>query len=209
MKNSFWLLVALFCGQAAYAQTFPADTGWAHQEQPLQKGWNAATLEQLHKFVVDSTQITGMMIIRDGKVVYHFGNLAENSYIASCRKSLLALLYGKYVLNGTIKLDQTIGSLGIDDIGGLLPLEKTATVRQLLQARSGVFHPASYPGDYLKYAPARSSVKPGSFWLYSNWDFNLAGYLFEKESGRNIYDGIQTQLAPAPAYAGLEPLAAA
>jgi len=32
MKNSFWLLVALFCGQAAYAQTFPADTGWAHQE---------------------------------------------------------------------------------------------------------------------------------------------------------------------------------
>ncbi|HTE00588.1 MAG TPA: hypothetical protein VK668_14945 [Mucilaginibacter sp.] len=43
-----------------------------------------------------------MMIIRNGKVVYHFGNLAENSYIASCRKSLLALLYGKYVLNGTI-----------------------------------------------------------------------------------------------------------
>jgi CubicO group peptidase (beta-lactamase class C family) len=195
MKNSLWLLLTLFFGQGAFAQTFPADTGWAYQEQPLQKGWNAAKLEQVHKFVVDSTQVTGMMIICEGKVVYHFGDLAENSYIASCRKSVLALLYGKYVCNGRIKLDQTIGSLGIDDIGGLLPMEKTATVRELLQARSGVFHPASYPGDYLKYAPARGSVKPGSFWLYSNWDFNLAGYVFEQQSGHDIYDELQAQLA--------------
>ena len=195
MKNSLWVLMALFCSQGALSQTFPADTGWAYQEQPLQCGWNALELEHLHKFVVDSTQITGMMIIREGKVVYHFGNLTENSYIASCRKSLLGILYGKYVLNGTIKLDQTIGSLGIDDIGGLLPLEKTATIRQLLQARSSVFHPASYPGDYLKYAPVRGSVKPGSFWLYSNWDFNLAGYIFEKQTGHDIYDELQTQLA--------------
>ena len=37
-------------------------------------------------------------------------------------------------------------------------------------------------------------MKPGSYWLYSNWDFNLAGYIFERETNQNIYDEIEAQL---------------
>ena len=37
-------------------------------------------------------------------------------------KSILAMLYGYWVENGTINLDTTLEALGIDDIGGLLPL---------------------------------------------------------------------------------------
>jgi CubicO group peptidase (beta-lactamase class C family) len=46
-----------------------------------------------------------------------------------------------------------------------------------------------------EFAPERGSVNPGEFWLYSNWDFNLAGYVFEKETGKNIYDEVERQLA--------------
>ena len=56
-----------------------------------------------------------MMIIKDGKILYEYGDIDEVSYIASCRKSVLSMLYGKYVENGTIDLNQTIGDMGIDE----------------------------------------------------------------------------------------------
>lgn len=168
---------------------------WRTNDHPENAGWDTAKLARLTRFVIDSTQVTGMLIIHQGQIVYQFGDIQENSYIASCRKSVLAMLYGPYVAAGKINLQQTIGELGIDDVGGLLPIEKTATLDNVLHARSGVYHPGSYPGDDLNQAPPRGSVQPGSYWLYSNWDFNVAGYVFEKETGKNIFDEVERQLA--------------
>src|SRR5829696_2828737 len=102
------------------------------------------------------------------------------------------MLYGNYVARGVVKLDRTIGELGIDDVGGLLPQEKEATVRDLITARSGVYHEASNSGDDLASAPPRGSVKHGTYQLYSNWDFNAAGTAFEKTTGRDIYDALES-----------------
>jgi CubicO group peptidase (beta-lactamase class C family) len=65
----------------------------------------------------------------------------------------------------------------------------------VITARSGVYHPASYSGDDLAEAPPRGSQKPGGYMLYSNWDFNLAGAIFEQLTKRDIYDELQAQLA--------------
>src|SRR2546426_11443294 len=46
-------------------------------------------------------------------------------------------MYGYWVENGTIKLDATLEQLNIDDIGGLLPIEEKATIRDVITARSG------------------------------------------------------------------------
>ena len=119
----------------------------------------------------------------------------ENSYIASCRKSVLAILYGAYVQSGVIQLAQSLEQLGLDDKGGLLPQERQATVKDIISARSGVYHPAANTGDYLALAPKRGSVRHGAYWLYSNWDFNIAGFIFEKETGQNIYDVVERVLA--------------
>jgi CubicO group peptidase (beta-lactamase class C family) len=81
-----------------------------------------------------------MVVLYDGKVFYEYGDIQEVSYIASCRKSVLSMLYGKYVDDGTIDLKQDIGSLGIDEKDGLLPREKKATVKDIITSRSGVFH---------------------------------------------------------------------
>ena len=50
-------------------------------------------------------------------------------------------------------------------------------------------------GDLLEYAPKHGSQEPGSYWLYSNWDFNAAGAVFERMTGNNIYDALRDDLA--------------
>jgi CubicO group peptidase (beta-lactamase class C family) len=158
-------------------------------------GWSPELLQKTTTFIRDSSHTTGLVVVDRGRVVYQYGDVQELSYVASVRKSILSMLYGYWVENGTIKLDRTLEELNIDDIGGLLPIEKKATVRDVITARSGVYHPASYSGDDLAEAPPRGSQKPGSYMLYSNWDFNVAGAIFEQLTRRDIYDELQAQLA--------------
>jgi CubicO group peptidase (beta-lactamase class C family) len=99
------------------------------------------------------------------------------------------------VASGKIRLDKTLADLKIDDIGGLSDAEKQATVADLLGARSGVYHPASNAGDNLADAPPRGSQKPGTYFLYSNWDFNALGTIFEQETGQSLYDALERDLA--------------
>src|SRR5262249_56681453 len=158
-------------------------------------GWSLEALQKTTAFIRNQSNTTGLVVVDRGRVVYQYGDIQELSYIASVRKSILSMLYGYWVENGTIKLDATLEDLTIDDIGGLLPIEKKATIRDVITARSGVYHPASYSGDDLAQAPPRGSQKPGTYMLYSNWDFNAAGAIFEQLTRRDIYDELQAQLA--------------
>jgi len=158
-------------------------------------GWSPEVLGRTTEFIRDESNTTGLVVVDRGRVVYQYGDIEELSYVASVRKSILAMLYGYWVENGIIKLETTLEQLKMDDIGGLLPVEKQATIHHLITARSGVYHPASYSGDDLAQAPPRGSQQPGSYMLYSNWDFNAAGAVFEQLTKRDIYDEIQAQLA--------------
>ncbi len=152
-------------------------------------------LDSLTNYLQNHLQTTGMMVLQNGKVIYEYGDIEEVSYIASCRKSVLSILYGKYVENGIIDLEQTIGSIGIDDIEGLLPIEKKATINDIITSRSGVFHTPSNGGYDKNNIKKRGSVKPGEYFVYNNWDFNVAGFILEEKSGKSIYQEIEEQLA--------------
>ena len=195
MKNSSiqFLLLLLFT-ISSFSQNFPGQK-WERDQYPELSGWNTNKLEQLRAYTVDSTSTTGMLIIQNGKIIFEYGNITENSYIASCRKSLMAMLYGKYVKNGTIDLDKRLKNIPFPDSELLLDKEKEASVKDIISSRSGIFLPAANGGDLQHLAPERGSVKPGEFWLYNNWDFNMAGYIFERETASNIYDNIQSQFA--------------
>jgi CubicO group peptidase (beta-lactamase class C family) len=171
------------------------DSVWENVTNPGQYGWDVDKLKQLRTFVVDSAHTTGMLVVQSGRILFEFGDVQELSYLASCRKSVLSMLYGPFIENGIIKLNTTVEQLGLDDVGGLLQIEKKATIKDLLTARSGVYHPASNEGDASAMAPGRGSVQPGSFWLYNNWDFNIAGYILEQQTGKNIYELIDSILA--------------
>ncbi len=158
-------------------------------------GFTQERLDSLTNFLKNNLETTGMIILKNGKILYEYGDIKEISYIASCRKSVLSILYGKYVENGTIDLDQTIGDIGIDEDKGLLDIEKMATVENIITARSGVFYKPVNKGYDEKNILKRGSVKPGEYFVYNNWDFNVAGYILEKKSNNNIYQEIEDQLA--------------
>ena len=197
MQKTLWIIYSLsflLLSCETKAQIYPEET-WSRAENPEAMGWPATGRSEFTRYIIDSTNITGLVLIHKGQIVLEYGNIGENSYIASCRKSILALLYGKYVENGTIDLDNTLEELNINDVTELMPIEKKATIKDLISARSGVYLRGSNGGDFRRFAPDRGSVEPGSRWLYNNWDFNVAGHIFEQETQSNIYDEIQSQLA--------------
>lgn len=199
-----WLLAAGSCSgrphstnapqlTTASSASFPA-AEWERIARPEDAGWPTATIDSV-RTRLQQLSTTGFLAVVGGRVLMEYGDVTAVSYLASVRKSILAMLYGNYVASGKVRLDKTLAEMGIDDHGGLTPAEKEATLRDLLTARSGVYHPASNDGDDLASAPPRGSQKPGSYQLYSNWDFNAAGTAFERETGRNIYDALETDLA--------------
>lgn len=188
------VVLSLLVSSTVFCQTFP-DKTWKSDTKTENENWDSDGLKTFREYIIDSTKITGLVIVYKGEIIFQYGDIEENSYIASCRKSVLAMLYGKYVENGTIGLNKTVKQLNIDDVGGLLPEEEKATVQEIISARSGIYHKEGYPGGMQQYAPERGSVKHGTYWLYSNWDFNVAGYIFEQETEKNIYDEVEVQLA--------------
>lgn len=178
---------------AASAPVYPG-TSWERIDPADSAGWSRAGLDSVAAQLA-TLPTTGFMAVVGGRVLMDYGDPEAVSYLASVRKSILSMLFGNYVADGTVRLDKTLAEMAIDDVQGLTDAEKQATIRDVLAARSGVFHPASNAGDDLASAPARGSQRPGEYYLYSNWDFNALGTIFEQETGRNIYDALETELA--------------
>jgi len=174
--------------------TTPGET-WATRA-PEAAGFDPGLLRRLEAAAA-SGNTHSMIIVRGGEVVFSYGDVArsEGTYTASVRKSILAMLMGEWVEKGVIDLDATLAELGVDDVEGLSETEKTATIRDLISARSGVYHPVSYGSGNPAADPARASHEPGTYYWYNNWDFNAAGAIFEDLTGRDIYEAFDAQLA--------------
>jgi CubicO group peptidase (beta-lactamase class C family) len=133
------------------------------------------------------------MVIYDGKVLAQWGEVARKFNVHSIRKSLLSALYG----TARINLSSTLEELGIDDHPPRLSKsEKQATVQDLLEATSGVFHPAAYEtADMISAKPPRGSHPHGTFWLYNNWDFNALGTIYERATYRTVFQSFKHRIA--------------
>ncbi len=185
---------------------FPGET-WEKVKRPEEVGWSSSKLEEA-KAYSRTVGSTAVMIVEGGRVVEEWGATARRINLFSVRKSFLSALYGVYVGEGKIDLSSTLGELGIDDLPPRLTAEeKRATVRELLQARSGVYHAAAYEAPRMKaLRPRRFSHTPGTFWYYNNWDFNALGTIFEQRTRRKIGDALFERIA---APTGMEDFRAA
>ena len=166
---------------------------WDAIAKPESAGYSSARLEVLRLWL-KTHRTTAMMVAVGGRVLFQYGDVTQVSVLASARKSVLGILYGKYVVDGTIDLSKTLKEAGLEDVQKFLPVEQVARVGMLLEARSGVFHPDG-DTDPLELCPVRGSQYPGTFFCYNNWDFNAAGTAFEKMTGKNIYDALESDLA--------------
>jgi CubicO group peptidase (beta-lactamase class C family) len=179
------------------AAVFPG-AEWARIADPESVGFCQAGLDDVTAHA-ETLTTTGAVAIVGGRVLWEYGDLTTVSYLASVRKSILAMLYGKYVDSGQVDLDATLAELNITDHEGLLDSELDATVFDLLTARSGVYHPAANAasaagGSTVGEAPERGTVPHGTYFLYNNWDFNALGTIFEQETGLGIYEAFERDL---------------
>ncbi len=177
----------------APAVVFPG-AEWDRIADPGKAGWSKAGLEAVVE-QAKALPTTGLLVVAGGRVLLEYGDVVELSYLASVRKSVLAMLYGSYVAAARSASTRRWPRSASPTTAGSSPQELEATVADLLSARSGVYHAASNSGDNLADAPPRGSQKHGEYFLYSNWDFNALGTIFEKETGRNIYDALESDLA--------------
>jgi CubicO group peptidase (beta-lactamase class C family) len=198
------LLVLLAClsGSGRYAHTAAAaatdmvpGVNWC-RVSPNQAGWSPNVMERALNYAARVGTAT-LVVVQHGCIIDSFGDITSRLELHSIRKSLLSALIGIAVADGRIRLDATLASLGIDDVPpSLTDAEKQATVRQLLQARSGVYHVALYETEgEVRLRPARGSHLPGTFWYYNNWDFNVLGFIYERAVGTSIFRAFQDKIA--------------
>ena len=159
-------------------------------------GWSAAGLEQARAFARDIGS-DAVLIVDDGRIVQQWGNITETFPVYSVRKSLLNSLIGMAVAEEALSLDDTLETLGIDDRRpSLSAAEKQARVRDLLTARSGVYHKAAYESRSHDAArPARGAHPPGKHFYYNNWDFNTLGTIYSQAVGEDLFKSFARRVA--------------
>lgn len=189
------LLLGLASGAVPPATAPGVD--WQHlsDHEAEAAGWSRPALAEAREFSA-TLDTEAVMIVTGGKVLDEWGAVDRKFNVHSIRKSLLSALCGLQVAEQRLSLDATLAELGIDDHAPLTEVEKRATVRQLLQARSGVYHPALYETARMKaQRPPRHSHEPGTFWYYNNWDFNALGTIYEQAAGTGIYEDFARRIA--------------
>jgi CubicO group peptidase (beta-lactamase class C family) len=189
----FFLLTAICLPSLSQSPSSNNPAGNWQTVAPESEGFSSARLEILRAWL-KTEPTSSMMVIMNGKVIFSYGDVTHASKIASVRKSVLSMLMGKYVVSGQIDMSKTVKQLGLDDKIPFTPLEASATLEQLMAARSGIYRDLP-TDDATRQQPSRGSVHPGTFFSYNNWEFDAAGVAFEKLTGKNIYDALQSDLA--------------
>jgi CubicO group peptidase (beta-lactamase class C family) len=171
---------------------FPAKN-WVKVADPKSLGWSTEKLEEARDYAQKIRSET-VMIIDDGRLVAAWGETDKKYYVASIRKSYLSVLYGFYT-GSSISLSASLADYGIQDKNPTLnAAEQRATIRHLLTSSSGVYHAAAATDEKDKI-PARNSTNPGAVFYYNNWDFNALGTVFEKRTGKKIFELFDERIA--------------
>ena len=137
-----------------------------------------------------------IIILENEKIIYEYGPTDKIMNTASIRKSIMSVLYGIAVNKGLIDINKTLHELQIDEFTPLTAQEKSATIRDLLMAKSGIYLPAQGEHDaQITDRPKRESHKPGSYFFMNNFDANVLGTIFMQETGMSIGVFMEDNLA--------------
>lgn len=189
--QSTWLLAAslAFAAQGQASDAF-------ERVSPAEAGYDPVRLGQLRSLLQERGS-ESMLLLKDGKVFFEYGDIHAKRLVHSMRKPLLGALIGTELDRGCLALDKTLADYGIDERPpGLSDEEKSATLEQVLQSRSGVYHPATAEtADMAAQRPARGSHAPGTHYYYNNWDFNVAGAIFERCAGLGVHEAFAQRIA--------------
>lgn len=149
------------------------------EELPRAPYWGAPEIHEMTRDA-EAHRSDALIVVKDGQVVYRDGKVARKINTHSVRKSIMAVLYGIAIENGLLQREDTLEALGYDDRETpLTPIERQATIADLLTSRSGIYIDAS--GQNWD-RPARHSSRPGEAFFYNNWGFNALGEILERKA---------------------------
>jgi CubicO group peptidase (beta-lactamase class C family) len=158
---------------------------------------DAAKTTEAAAFLEGQTAFDACVAMKGEAEIMRWGKADLPINTHSARKSLLSVLFGIAADKGLVNIDASLASLGIDEPQTpLSPVERSATVRQLLQSRSGIYLEAAGETDAMKAGrPRRGQFVPGANFYYNNWDFNVLGAIFEQQTRLSIGEAIAQWLA--------------
>lgn len=155
-----------------------AEGAWATVD-PAAAGWDARALADVSAWV-GQTNGTSFMVLADGKVLTetYFGSDASTLRdVASAQKSVVSLLVGIAMANGSFGIDDTVSSIvGAGWTNDTPENESAITVRHLLTMTSGL-------DDSLMRVEA-----PGSTWRYNTNAYHCLEGVLEKKTGKSLQD---------------------
>lgn len=202
-RRGLWIIVSILAAALVYT-SWPRV--WYHQsaygtELQYSDLLRDTTKQSLVRYIEDPEQHYSddqqIVALQGDKIVFESGDTKKPVNCHSARKSIMSLLIGIARERGFLELTETLGDLGIDE--SKTPLtgqEKSASIRDLLMARSGVYLPAEAETDFAKAnRPGREQYKPGEFFFYNNFDFNVLGAILEQKTGKSIGQFMEEYLA--------------
>jgi len=204
MSSSTFYLLPLFvavvsCATSefqtvAQSATTASSGPWLQYTDLRQAGFDGQALRRVCERA-DSLHSGAVMVVFRGRVILACGDVNRKLEAHSVRKSLVSGLFGTAVGRGEINLDSTLADFAIDERTPLTSTEQSATIRQVISARSGVYLPAAYGASQDRRRPRRGSHSPGTHWFYNNWDFNIAGVVYERATREDLYESFDRRLA--------------
>src|ERR1700688_2862001 len=123
---------------------------------------NRATIASLEQ-QARALGAAGVHVLVDGHTLVDVGDTSRPVRVHSVRKSLISALYGVAYDQGVVNLGATLGEVGIDDTPALTEQEESATIEDLLTARSGVYLPPPEAGP--SFLPPPAPYAPGTHWV--------------------------------------------
>jgi CubicO group peptidase (beta-lactamase class C family) len=195
MKNS---ILFLFLFLACNACKFHRATSAGYQPiLPILSIQNPGQLRAAYDFLENKTEFDAFIAVKDDSLLASWGQVDLPIMTHSARKSIMSVLFGMAIEKGYLRLDQTLADLKIDEQKApLSALEKSCTVRDLLMSRSGIYIEALGETQEMKDGrPRRGQHRPGEFFYYNNWGFNVLGTIFEQQTKLSIGKAIEDWLA--------------
>jgi CubicO group peptidase (beta-lactamase class C family) len=168
---------------------------WEVYKNPEDAGFSKEAIQEIEEYF-DKTEMASLFVVNRGKVLLALGEYQRRFNCHSVRKSLMNAVVGIGYDEGKIDLNKSLADLEIDDLHKLCNEEKQATIRQILQSRSGIYHPAVYEtGSMTKSKPVRNSMENGTHWYYNNWDFNVLSTIVQQEMGNDFLSLFSSRIA--------------
>jgi CubicO group peptidase (beta-lactamase class C family) len=162
---------------------------------PAAAGWDDDGVERFLNAAEYAHWVSGMLV-HGGRVVARFGDTSTEYDTRSIRKAFMGAIVGQLVSEGRLSLESSLADLNVDDAPPLSAAERTATVRQLMQSRSGIYREGAFmtAGDR-EGMPAPGAHRPGEEYWYNNWGFNALGSVVRNAAGAELGAVIHARIA--------------